>query len=490
MLPTTLRTRFAQFVRLTATCSPLPAFAIALGVFTAVHVRADQRAQQTYTFTAARVAGAVDRVETKVEVGGDLTLVEDSKVKRLKMSVAADLVYHERTLDAPSERTGVLRAMRHYERASAAIKIEDGAFQPALSEDRRLIANEIDGASVTLFSPRGPLTREELDLVDLQGNTLILERLLPERPVALGETWKHGDALMTTLLRLDEVSKSDVQSTLSSVKDGAAVIEMSGKVEGATGGVSTEIEIKARYQFQLKAARVTWIAMLIKENRSIGHIGTGLDVVARLQTTVTPGAQSPQLTDAALADLPRNATAESPRLVYQPSDPQWQFTYDRKWFITAESADSLTLRLIDRGELVAQCNMAALGKIEPQKLVTLDGFQKDIQRALGKSFGQFVKAGQRANDAGYRVYRVVAQGEIQELPIMWIYHLVADASGRRVSFAFTLEGELFDQFGQADEALVASLRFRESEIAGTTDSRPAQSDAAASPSQGLEKVVR
>ena len=436
---------------------------IALLVSQEAHAWPDQRPEQTYTLQAARATGAVDRVETKVEVGGDLTAVEDSKVKRLKMSVVADLAYYERTRNNPSERTSVLRSMRYYDQASAAIKIEEGAFQPTLSENRRLIGNEIDGASVTLFSPHGPLTREELDLLDLQGNSLILERLLPERPVAVGETWSHDDALITALLRLDEVGKSDVQSTLSTVEDGAALIEMSGKVEGAAGGVSTEIQLKARYQFHLKAGRVTWIAMLIQEKRSIGHVGTGLDVVARIQTTVTPGVQSPKLADAVLAGLPHSATAELARLVYRPADDQWQFIYDRKWFITAESADSLTLRLIDRGELVAQCNLAALGKIEPEKLVSLDGFQKDIQRALGKNFGQFVKAGQRANDAGYRVYRVVAQGEIQELPIVWIYHLVADPNGRRLSFAFTMEGGLFDQFAQADEALVATLRFHESE---------------------------
>jgi hypothetical protein len=435
---------------------------------------ADDRSQ-TYTFTSARTSGAVDRVETKVEVGGELTVVEDSKVKRLKTSVVAELAYHERLLEVPAGKNDFLHGIRYYDHATAVIKIEDGAFQPALRDDRRLIGAELDGSSATLFSPHGPLTREELDLIDLQGSSLVLERLLPDKPVAIGDTWKHSDALVTTLLRLDEISKNDVQSTLSSVKDGAALIELSGKVEGAINGVATEIELKARYQFKLKPGRVTWLGMLIKENRSIGHVGTGLDVVARLQTTVTPAAASPQLTDTALADLPLTATPELTQLVHRSADGQWLFRYDRRWFITGEAADALVLRLIDRGELVAQSNLAALGKIEPKKLVSLDGFQKDIQRALGKRFGQFVKASQRANDAGYRVYRVVAQGEVEELPILWIYHLIADHTGQRISLVFTMEGDLADQFGQADEALTATLQFLQPEIA-------AQSPAPAKPS--------
>ncbi|NUQ64657.1 MAG: hypothetical protein HUU20_19520 [Pirellulales bacterium] len=448
---------------------------------TVAGANADSRAP-TYSLHTRLAPGTVDRVQTKVEVGGDLTVVEDSKVKRLKMSVVANLGYHERFLLASAGADGPLRSIRHYDQASAAIKIEDGGFQPVLSENRRLIGAQVDGAEAGLFSPRGPLTREELDLIDVQGSSLMLGRLLPDGPVAVGATWKHSEAVLAALLRLDEVGKADVQSTLASVKDGAALIEMSGKAEGAVNGVSTEIELKAKYQFHLKAGRITWLGLLIKENRSIGHVGTGLDVVARLQTTITPGAEAEQLSDTAIAGLPISPTPELMQLVHRSPDGKWEFAYDRRWFITAESADGLALRMVDRGELVAQCNVAAVGKAEPGKLVSLESFQKDIQRALGKNFGQFVKAAQRSNEAGYRVFRVEAQGEVEQLPILWIYHLVGHVDGRRVSFAFTMEGELFDRFALSDDEMVGALRFLDSEMAGQSPAAARQTPTATSQS--------
>ncbi len=424
-----------------------------------------------YTLRGKRAAGAVDHVQTKIEVGGDLTVVEDAKLRRLKMSVVGNLAYLERSLEIPTQPDRPRRSIRQYNAASATIKIEDSSFTPALAGDRTLVGVQVDDSGSTLFCPHGPLTREELDLIDIQGNTVLLERLLPDQAVAVGSNWKHSGQLMAALLRLDEVGKTAVQSKLVSVKDDAALIEMAGQVEGAILGVSTTIELKGKYQFHIQAGRVTWISLLIKENRSIGHAGTGLDVVARVQTTVTPGAAPGSLSDKALTGVPLRPAPELTQLIHRSPDDGWEFYYDRRWFITAESAEGLALRMIDRGELIAQCNVAAVEKADTSKPVGLDAFQKDIQRALGERFGQFVKASQRSNDAGYRIYRVEAQGKVEELPILWIYHLVMHADGRRVSFAFTMEGELFDQFQGADESMVGTVRFAERSVA---DQAPAQ----------------
>jgi hypothetical protein len=113
--------------------------------------------------------------------------------------------------------------------------------------------------------------------------------------------------------------------------------------------------------------------------------------------------------------------------------------------------------LIDRGELVAQCNISALPSAT-KTMPTLAGFQQDVQQSLGKNFGQFLSAAEQKSEAGYVIYRLVARGTVSDLPVQWIYYLVVDRSGQRVSLAFTFEQQLAERFGQADRALVAQLR--------------------------------
>ena len=98
---------------------------------------------------------------------------------------------------------------------------------------------------------------------------------------------------------------------------------------------------------------------------------------------------------------------------------------------------------------------------EPDKLVSLEDFQADVQRALGKSFGEFVEASQSFNDAHCRMYRVVAEGTASDIPMRWLYYLVADPQGRQAAFTFAVERKVIDRFADADKPLVQSLQFVE-----------------------------
>ncbi|MEN6493892.1 MAG: hypothetical protein ABFD16_06335 [Thermoguttaceae bacterium] len=415
----------------------------------------------SYTFRSQRAVGAVDRVESALDLGGEQKIVEDSKVQRFKMSGLANLTYDERTLELAKESKAAVRAVRYYDKATATLQIDTVKTTPTLREERRLIGAAIDGTKAMLFSPRGPLTRDELDLVDPLGNSLLVERFLPEKPVAIGEKWEHSAELMTALLGLDAVSEAKVSSTLLTVDpEKPARFEMTGRVSGAIGGVATEIELQAKYHFDRKTNRVTWFGLLVKENRSVGHIGPGLEITARLQMKIVPGSQSDQLSDRALAGLTLKPTPALTQLAYE-SQGGWDAMLDRRWYVTADDAKLAILRLVDRGEFVAQCKISA----SPAKDLTLAAFQEDIKRGLGKSFKQFVEAGQATNDRDYRVYRVVVEGEASDLPIQWIYYYVADRYGHQAVLAFTVEGRLVETFAKADDVLLRTFDLADPKIA-------------------------
>jgi hypothetical protein len=400
------------------------------------------------------------RVEIALQVGGDLKLMNDGKAKDLPMSVVANLKYDELLLT-----TGAAghpsRTARFYDDSRAVIKVEQGGEKPALAPERRLIvAEKLDKQPARLYCPQSPLKREELDLIDVPGNSLLVDGLLPDKPVAQGESWKLSDDTLADLLGLDAVSWSDVTSVLGETKDGVAEIASAGSISAAVAGVATEIELKAKYRFDLGQERLIYVALLIKEKRAVGHVGPGLDTVAKVLMSITPIASSNNLTPERIAQAQAAADEVAQTLSYAAASGQFQFEYDRRWFLTSDDKRLTVLRLLDRGELVAQCNISLLPAAD-KKPVSLAEFQSDVQKSLGKNFGKFTSASQNTSPAGYAVLRVVAQGVVGELPIEWVYYLVADPQGKRVSLAFTYEQNLGERFGQADRALVNQLRMTE-----------------------------
>jgi hypothetical protein len=432
-----------------------------------------QASAEEYSLTSGRAAGETSQVEVLLEVGGEL-LVKDEKEKKahqLKTSVVGTMAYDERLANTPT--AAATRGVRQYRRCDAVIKIDKGNTKARLRDDRRLVVAAADERTVTLFCPVAPISQDELDLIRVPANSLIVERLLPDRPVSPGDQWQHSEDLLVALLNLDAVSQCDVTTTFKQVTDAAAQLELAGTVKGAVEGASTEIELKGRYKFDLQVKRITWLALLVKEKRSIGSIAPGVDVTARLQMKIAPGATSPALSDEALASIPLEPTAEMALLEYTSTAGHFQFLHDRGWHVVSEKPEAVTLRLVERGELIAQCNASGLPVVEEGKRFTLTHFQEDVKKSLGDHFKQFIAAGESKNSIGQATCRVVASGEVESLPIQWNYYLVADDQGHQTVLAFTLESELVDRFGESDKAILSTLRLVSSPVQAAAQPTPA-----------------
>lgn len=420
-------------------------------------------ADGSYAFHSARKTGQTDHVVVLLEVGGETQYTDVGKAKQEKMSVVCKLDYLEKTLAIPAEPEGLWQSVRDYRKVSAVVKVGDGQFEPDLQPQHRLIAVEAAKQSTLLFSPNGNLTRDELDAIDIQANSLLLDRLLPDKAVKIDDQWSHSGDLLAAMLGLDEVAKTTVQSKLKEVTDTVARFEITGHVEGAIYGVSTNIEIKGKYRFDLRTNRIDWLGLLVKENRPGSFIADGVDVVSRLQVLTTPAETPESLNEAALAKLTLKSSPQSTLLEYQSPSDGWQCLYDRRWYIHHQRPKSsvAVLRLLDRGVLAGQCNLSSTPKRDAEKPVSLEEFQEDVKKALGKSFGELVDAAQTTNESNYRVYRVTAQGTSSEIAMRWIYYLISDPQGRQAAFTFTVEQKLLDRFADADKPLIQSLRFIE-----------------------------
>ena len=152
-----------------------------------------------HAFQTDRRPGQIDRVKVEWKVGGEVIDIADKKEHREKLSVECNLDYEEKTLQVAAAAQGLSSSLRYYNRAEADENVGEHAFNLVLRPERSLIAVEISSQRPVLFSPRGCLTKKELDLIDVHGNSLLLDRFLPDKPVAVGEAWQPSEELMAQL---------------------------------------------------------------------------------------------------------------------------------------------------------------------------------------------------------------------------------------------------------------------------------------------------
>jgi hypothetical protein len=425
--------------------------------------------QRSYDLSCHHRGGATQQVQYQMEVGGDLIIPSDDQSRKVPMSVVAKVHYDEKWLDAGRSPDGPLRSVRYYDQASAVVKVDKGGVRPTLRKGLRLIGVASDGGRTTMFGVKGPLTREEADLIDMPVDSLIVDQLLPERAVAVGQSWQHSTQVVAALLGLDAVSQCDVQSVLGEVTDKVAKIAIAGTIQGAVDGVGTEMQVKGVYYFDRAHRGITRFDLAVKEIRAIGHVGPGLDVVMKLKLQLTPTTASARLDAETLPQ--QNPLRPNRRALLYVAQRRggYRLTYDHRWYITADEPKLAVFRLVDRGELVAQCRVSPVADQSPDRSITLAQYQKDIRYALADHKSEIVQATEWSDARGSQVFRVRAQGQVKKLPIEWRYYLVTDTSGRRVALAFTVEGSLAKRLGDADRTMVDSVVFEPPDADGSVE---------------------
>jgi hypothetical protein len=408
-------------------------------------------------------ANQTARVRTVLDVKGDLKLNADGRrVTRLPITARGLVTFDQRVLRVGPE---FRRDVRHYREASAQINVGGASQTSVLSPDRRIVVVECDSQRTTMFSPLGPLAREQLELIEIQGNPALLDRLLPTSEVAVGDQWKHADQLVAQLFGLDAIYRNELSSTLRAVEREIVVIDLSGNLRGAIDGISTDVEVKAKYHFDRECGRIRWLAMTIKENRSIGHASPGFEVTARIRISIDPADVADPLREKSLAGLNLVPELGSLALAFTSSEGGFRFLHSRGWQVMVDRHDVAILRMIDRGDLIAQCNASTLPDLPAGKRVSMVAFQADIRRALSKEFVEIVEASQGTSNDGLRILRVFISGLASELPIQWRYYHISNGAGRQVSFVFTMDAKLVERFAESDQGVIGSFEFTDAGVA-------------------------
>lgn len=412
-----------------------------------------------YLLSEPANATTIESVEIRVNISGTAEFAIE-KGKSLSHPLAADAVlkYRERRLPGSGRDAEALRSLRHYDSLETRISIADHVTSSRLDNDRRLVVAEGRREGVLLYSPSGPLTAADLELLRAPGDTLCLLGLLPPKAVAVGEKWSPGSWVGQMLTDIEAASQSDLSCTLQSVTDGKAKVTFEGNMVGATAASSATVKIQGWYVFDLKRQRLAQAEIEQTEKRSVGPISPGMNVTAKAIVSRTPTDDANGITEEAAAAVPLEPPAALIQLRFRAP---WnvEFNHDRDWHIFQQSAQIGVLRLLEKGVFVAQCNLSPVRPAAPGEHVAEKQFEDDIRASIGPRLKSLKKGEVIPTDDGRFLYRVTAVGESNNVPVTWIYYLCAAPNGSQVSFVFAVETALLDRLGNRDRQMLNSLRF-------------------------------
>ncbi|HLJ96371.1 MAG TPA: hypothetical protein VKU02_24570 [Gemmataceae bacterium] len=288
-------------------------------------------------------------VSSRVELTGTMTLPEEkgqATAKTLAVTGTSAIEYDERILDTAADGQ-VQKTLRIFRRIDLQRRVGDrpqeSTIRPVV---RRMVVLRLHQAEVP-FSPDGPLTWGEIDLVRTDVFTPALAGLLPAKPVRPGERWTAEKSAIQELTDMEHIDDGHVEcrfeqiTTLSRRRH--ARIAFSGTVRGINEDGPNRQELDGYLFFDLESNHVSYLSLkgiswlLDKDGKALGRI-EGQFVLTRQAHTHAADLRNEALTGAVL-----EANAENTRLLYENHELGVRFLYPRRWHVAGVHGRQIAL---------------------------------------------------------------------------------------------------------------------------------------------------
>jgi hypothetical protein len=143
-------------------------------------------------------------------------------------------------------------------------------------------------------------------------------------------------------------------------------------------------------------------------------------------------------------------------------DPKkrYQLSYGRDWQLTQATEEHVILRLLDRGDWVAQATITPWTKAEPGKHMSPDEFKEAMADTPGWEADEIRDDGEVRSEKGNWQYRVSALGDMDGVKgILQNFYLLASPDGEQAVVAVTLREAQATKLGTRDLQLVDGIEF-------------------------------
>ncbi|QDU58879.1 hypothetical protein [Aeoliella mucimassa] len=402
--------------------------------------------------------GVRQSVQLELELGGDLVFEPSDPKQPTKtpVHVEAKLGYDE--VRQPGD---TVQSIRYYTEASATTKVGNNTRNLQLTDEHRLMVAKLQGGTRLLCGVAGPLEQEEFDLVDVVGDSLVLEWLLPARDVEKGDSWQADMATLQVLTGLDSIEQCEVSNVLSDSNPQYARCQLAGSVQGTIHGAAVTLELDGIYLVNLAQGQLTHFNLAIRQKRQVGPATPGLDVVTKIRIRRTPAASDSPLTDERMATAEK--ALETPQQLVRTTNPRMGFAavHDTQWHVTSRAGGNMALRRVNVDGMLTHANITKLAPRTLEADTALGEFRADVLRSLGSSPTNVAADEQWINPQGCRVMSVTVVGKVNDQPVEWHCYQVAPSveneSLHRLALTFTVEQEKVESLGTADRDLVDGI---------------------------------
>jgi hypothetical protein len=396
-------------------------------------------------------------VELDMKLNGLLKIKDGEKTVSLNLKANAKHRFEERVLTAQDGKPTSVG--RFYNEAKADITLQDKGISKTLRPERKLqsaFVNTETGLTTT-YSPNGPLTDDELDLTGDHMDVLALHGVLPNKEVAVGESWDLPLSAAQALTGMEAVIASKLQVKLEKIERNHAVLALTGEIQGIVKGATLKSELAVGLVYSLEAKHFTGCSWRHRETKDQGPVNPASEVEAEISANWRYNQSLVEVTEAKAATIPAQPAPGLLLMEFRDADNRFAFQYDRKWGVVNKSEKQTVLRLLDQGELIAQLNITPYTAAKPGQHVTLDDVEKLVGEAAGFKLDKVLEKAEVPSSPGQWIGKVSAAGEASELPMRQVVYAIAGPRGDQALLSFTVETEHAEKLAGRDLSLVKTF---------------------------------
>jgi hypothetical protein len=369
----------------------------------------------------------------------------------------AALQYPERVIEVDAD--GVpKKVLRYYAGARAKFMVAGEDVEHSLRPEVRMVVGERGESGCSMWSTGGPFTSDELEVVEDLLDVTRLPGLLPNKSVKPTEGWNVNPKVAQALCNLDSLVGAEITGTYKELKEGKAIVEIKGNAHGMQQGGEAKIKIEATLVYHVADAMIESLDWTQTDARAASPVAPAGNYKVRIEVK-RDKSESPNLTDAAIANLDLTSKPESKLLLLEGPNKQYKFLHERDWHVTAARNNVVVMRCVRNNEFLGQLSIAVLNDRAPGVSLGTDDFIKIVENTNHMKMDPVEKIEDMKNPAGVALKRIATTGEAPsgQLKLAHRHYLATGTNGSQILFSFLCDPANVKKLDGADEGIVNTL---------------------------------